>query len=216
VWEEGEARADLPEGDDTATPEPATIGQAFYDADATHNGIVRTELWVGTGPYTFSSSNPNDPAIDYGASGPALAIRLLTLGAKLLAPAANADYVEHADPNVDVSLYYNLQRQGAFAIPGVLIENRSKEPIWIYGLEVTSGDDRDILLPARLDVIADVAYLPPAVLPEQSMRVAFPEAQFTRYGVWPAEIQLRLRAGDITYLPKWRMHPDGRLEQLFP
>jgi hypothetical protein len=194
------------------TPHSAsTIQPLFWDSDAVVNGSVLGKLEIGGPKFTLDGGYPGNRKVPLSKSPVAYAIQLIDTLGKTLLSFANANYNQSLEPNTDVRLYYGTYGSNEFRLPGMTIDNGSRDPIWVNEVVVSGQDDTTVLVPEESDIVADLAYLPPSVQPGESAIIHLPlEMQMPAVssGIY-IDVSVRLSAANIPYSLKARVWFNG-------
>jgi hypothetical protein len=146
------------------------IGPMFSDRNADFNGSLSSELIIGRAPFSFDSGSPADPKVDLGGDSTAVwAFGLIGLLIRYIAaPIANAMALKRRTPNVTVQLYYSLYGESGVRVPGIIVDNQSKEPIWVNRVVLNNAGTRTVQIPSRDGTQMSPGFLPPVVQPGSS------------------------------------------------
>ena len=125
-------------GTSAASSTGAAISPLFWDQNARFNGAMHSSLTIVEPKFTLDRGRPGDVDMNWAeAPGPAVFFLVLDQFTRILLPYANANAMAAVEPNVHADIYYNAY-PGGVRIPGVVVENQSREPIWVEGVAIGS------------------------------------------------------------------------------
>jgi hypothetical protein len=141
------------------------ISPLFWDEAATINGVMKTNLTIRSLAFALERGRPGEPKVDWTAApGPARLVLLLDQITRFLAPYANASHMASIEPNLSTELYYSAYPEGV-RVPGLVINNRSNEPVWVEGVVVNSAGSYTRQVPVDSEL---GGFVPPVVGPGES------------------------------------------------
>jgi hypothetical protein len=146
------------------------LARAFRDPNADFNGSVSTVITVGGPPFTLDSGSPLDPKVDISgdAVGPWGLALVNLLTRQVLVPLANNAAMVNREPNVSIDVRFSLYGEDRIGVPGIVIGNRSGEPIWVDGVVINNAGSYSVRIPSTTPSLSGPAVLPPVVEPGAS------------------------------------------------